>query len=260
MENKQIIPYNELERFPETTDYYQLICNILNNILDMGAANFDNLYTSINDLRILNKFEQGAFSKIFDVVCSKINKLLLSENIDIAFLIFILLSEVLADSLRYNEINNWLSTLLPNILQVATEHQYLNTYAMSCLNFCATNGFYDDVITTLVKEIYNSESDIKAEYAYSILASIINNCDTMLLSQGLNWDIIIEALAEVYLNMRRAGYSFKICEAIKNRLNKKELFDILVLVEDDYTASLLNEMFKLSHGERVELNRHKNNN
>jgi hypothetical protein len=256
MELKQITNFNDLENFKEDTDYYTLFKTILNNSIESGSSG-DDVYNTINDLRKLNKFERSAFSRIFDTVCYKVKKLLLSENMDIAYITLVLLSEVLVDTWRYNDVNDWLELVLPNLLLIAVENKLLAGFALTCLNSCATNGFYDDVFVTLLNEILE-EGDTKAQYSYNLLTSLINNCDTMLLIEGLNWDPIFEKMAEIYLSPR-SGLVILTCEIIKAKFNRDELFKVLGNVEDDYVASLLNEMFKLHHKDRVDLNRFKNN-
>jgi hypothetical protein len=254
-----ITAFNELNNFPSDTDYYRLLQSILNNILDLDLDNHENIYKSINDLRIFNKLERSGFSKIFDVVYPQINKLLTSPHTHISLLILILLSEIFIDTWRYNEVNDWLRVLLPSILTLAAQDQYLSAYAMNCLNLCATNGFYDDVLTTLLEEINESCDKIQAEYSFNLIVSIINNCDNMLLIEGLNWDPIFDRMCDTYLNSDRMNYIVSLCEMIKLKFTREELFNVLANVEDEYIASVLNEMFKLNHIDRVELNRIKFN-
>jgi hypothetical protein len=255
MEIRQITNENELQNFKEDTDFYTLFKEILNNLLDWNT--YEEVYRTINDLRRLNKFERSAFASIFDTVCYRVKKLLISENLDFAFIVLVLISEILVDAWRYNEVNDWLQLLLPNILIVATENELLSAPAMRCLNACATNGFYDGVFVTLLEEILE-ENETKARYSYTLLTSLIKNCDNMLLIEGLNWDPILDKMAEIYLS-KQMKLVVDTCAIIKEKFSRDELYRVLGNVEDEYIATLLNEMFKLTHIDRVELNRYKNN-
>jgi hypothetical protein len=252
MEIKQITNFNDLEAFPEDIDHYTLVKDILAALLDKEST--EEVYNSINELRKLNKFERKAFSRIFDTVCYKIKKLLLSENIDLAFIVLVLVSEILEESWRYNEVSDWLQMLLPNILLLSTNSQELSQFAMKCLNSCSTNGFYDDVFVTLLNEI-NEDNDATAQNSYNLLISLIRNSENTYLIEGLNWDPLFDRMVEIYLNTKRCNFVMLVCELLSQKLARGELFNILANVEDVYIASMLNEMFKLNHKDKVELNK-----
>jgi hypothetical protein len=257
MENILFTNYNELQNFPTNTDYYALLIELLNNLIDINAHNNTEIHKSLHDLRVLNKYESTAFGNIFDIVYRRINKLLLSENNNIALAVLMLIGELFLDSLKYGKFNEWLATFLPNILKISTENAELSGYTFDILNKCATNGFYDDVIVSLLDEIETSQNPQTVNYAYTTLSSLILNCEETLFVESLNWEPIFERICTISQSQTKCIYATQICDIIRQKVSREGLFKILASADELSNSVYINPLFGLNHHDMVQLSLYK---
>lgn len=245
--------YESLVGFEEDNNYYNIILDILNTIID-DNNNYEKLYTSIYNLRRLNKYQRNSFIMVFNVIYDRIGKILLSENESIVEICLRLLLEVFSDSWSYNTISEWIIYLLPKILVISVNNVPNSELAMMILNNCANNMFYSETITTLLDSIISRRKDITDKSIFT-LRCLIQNADNTLLV-NMDWDSIIDKINEVFTS--NYEYATKFCDIMLDKFDKEELFYILSNIEDDLLPNMF-MLLKFNHSDRVEFEKFRHN-
>ena len=243
-----------LDKFGNDTNHYELIKEILNDILDCNP-NILQLFKSINQLRRYKIYEPKAFSQVFNVVYENLGKLLYCNNELLVSSILILLKELFNDPFGYEYIEYWIDTLLPCILSISKNNNLCSEIANKCLNICAGKLFYENTLLILLNAILDKDQEI-SENAYRTLNSLINNYDETLFV-NLDWNNIFDILSDVFTYNYRVANLF--CNIIKEKLDDFKIYQILHKVEFEETLMLCFNLFQFNHNKRIEFNKFKLN-
>lgn len=209
-----------------------LIRNISESIIE---ENLDKtvLFSSINDLRRLKKYEKGFFNFLFNNLYKQFIKLLSYQDHKISVISFVLISEIFLDEENpFSE--NWVSTLLPKLIRQCV----IKNYLVDCKLFdsLANNIFSQETLICLFDNLSN-KSMMLCNTSYYILCNMIkDNVDALHLFYSGNWNYYFKQLITVY-KTKRNFYLQKVINIIrllKEALGEELWIEIIQNLELEY--------------------------
>lgn len=231
--------------FPPTTNYFKLIRDILNKLIEKKNHNPISIAEAIDALRKLRKFHKETFIIVFDNVCSCIERLLTSENPSISRECLIIVRDIFSEWWGDNEVGKWIEILLPIVIDISIQTTENTELSLECLNLCANNMFRQETMITLLKGI-DSSDNAYAHHSFLTLKSLFINCDKGILEYAFEWEDIFEGLTHIFINPSRRIWLEEIKEIIGAKFTLQEFHDLLSNQEPDMLVNL-KEIFNFDY-------------